>query len=201
MIAVTPVRTSSPLMIVLCPPATPATSVIALSGPVGRMPTFNPKSEVRGRSFGVVVWPKAAKVMDRITARIKVILEGAKQIGDRKTSLISGNAITRTRDVEIKALTFMNMIRRGLLLPRLGILEHLTADSQKGHDHAQTNRNSLECCALSICRLPRRNPRRHRGSRPAARGLREDSHICRSPQILRQAGDGHRRLPRHRIGF
>ena len=37
-----------------CPTSTPATSVIASSGPVGRMPTFSPKSETRGRALGVV---------------------------------------------------------------------------------------------------------------------------------------------------
>jgi hypothetical protein len=46
--AVTPVRKSPPRMIVVCPTSTPATSVIASSGPVGKMPTLSPKSEARG---------------------------------------------------------------------------------------------------------------------------------------------------------
>ena len=41
--AVTPVRASSPRMIWCTPTSTPATSVIASSGPVGRMPTFSPE--------------------------------------------------------------------------------------------------------------------------------------------------------------
>jgi hypothetical protein len=51
--AVTPVRTSPPRMMVVCPTSTAATSVIAPSGPVGRIPTFNPKSEARGRALAV----------------------------------------------------------------------------------------------------------------------------------------------------
>jgi hypothetical protein len=53
-IAVTPVRTSPPRIMVVCPTSTPETSVIASSGPVGRMPTFNPKSEARGRVLGAL---------------------------------------------------------------------------------------------------------------------------------------------------
>jgi len=41
---VTPVRTSSRRMIVVCPTSTPATSVIASSRPLGRIPSFSPKS-------------------------------------------------------------------------------------------------------------------------------------------------------------
>src|SRR5712692_9774289 len=48
-IAVTPVRTSSPRMTLVCPTATPPTSVIMLSGPVGRMPTTTPASRARIR--------------------------------------------------------------------------------------------------------------------------------------------------------
>jgi len=52
-VAVTSVRMSSPRMMVVCPTYRPATSVIASSGPVGRTPTFSPKSEARGRALGV----------------------------------------------------------------------------------------------------------------------------------------------------
>src|SRR6516164_5950229 len=55
-------------MIVVCPTWTPATSVIALSGPVGRMPTFRPKSEERGRALEVVLWAETAELARRIAA-------------------------------------------------------------------------------------------------------------------------------------
>src|SRR5688572_25327284 len=48
-ITVTPVRTFSPRITVVCPTRTPATSVIALSGPVGRIPGVMPMSRARGR--------------------------------------------------------------------------------------------------------------------------------------------------------
>src|ERR1700730_5609243 len=54
--AVTPVRMLSPRIMVVCPTATPGTSVMALRAPVGRMPTLRPKSEARGRGLGVVFW-------------------------------------------------------------------------------------------------------------------------------------------------
>ena len=53
-IAVTPVRTFSPRMTVVCPTRTPATSVIAFSAPVGRLPTTMPISRARGRAATVV---------------------------------------------------------------------------------------------------------------------------------------------------
>ena len=40
--AVTPVRTLSPFIIVLCPTATPATSVMALNAPVLKTPIAMP---------------------------------------------------------------------------------------------------------------------------------------------------------------
>ena len=43
-IAVTPVRMSSPSRSVTCPTRTPATSVIVLSGPVGKTPGAMPRS-------------------------------------------------------------------------------------------------------------------------------------------------------------
>jgi hypothetical protein len=43
-------------MIVVWPTATPATSVIALSGPGARTPTFKPNSEARGRLFDPGFW-------------------------------------------------------------------------------------------------------------------------------------------------
>ena len=49
-IAVTPVRMLSPRMIVVWPTVTPLTSVIAFSGPGGRMPTLIPASLARGRA-------------------------------------------------------------------------------------------------------------------------------------------------------
>ncbi len=48
-IAVTPVRTDSPRITVRCPTRTPATSVMALSGPAGRIPGSTPRSRIRGR--------------------------------------------------------------------------------------------------------------------------------------------------------
>jgi len=47
--AVTPVRMLFPSMIVTCPTFTPATSVMALRGPVGRTPNVIPASRARGR--------------------------------------------------------------------------------------------------------------------------------------------------------
>ena len=48
----TPVRTVAPSIRVTWPTRTPATSVIALSGPVGRMPIVMPRSRARGRALG-----------------------------------------------------------------------------------------------------------------------------------------------------
>ncbi len=45
---VTPVRTSSPSISVVCPTASPGTSVIALAGPEGRRPISIPRSRARG---------------------------------------------------------------------------------------------------------------------------------------------------------
>src|SRR5215831_11936089 len=52
--AVTPVCTSLSRTMVVCPTSTPATSVIASSSPVGKMPTLSPKTTARGRTLGVV---------------------------------------------------------------------------------------------------------------------------------------------------
>ena len=60
--AVTPVRAGplptrsapSPWMTVVCPTRTPSTSVIAFSGPGGKLPMMMPRSRRRGRSFMVV---------------------------------------------------------------------------------------------------------------------------------------------------
>ncbi len=46
----TPVRTVVPSTIVRWPTVTPATSVMALSGPGGRIPISTPASRARGRS-------------------------------------------------------------------------------------------------------------------------------------------------------
>ncbi len=48
-ITVTPVRTSSPSISVVCPTRTPGTSVIAFRSPVGRVPMAMPSSRARGR--------------------------------------------------------------------------------------------------------------------------------------------------------
>src|SRR5580698_4226878 len=48
-IAVTPVRMLSPRISVVCPTLTPATSVMAFSGPGGNTPTFTPRSRTLGR--------------------------------------------------------------------------------------------------------------------------------------------------------
>ena len=48
-IAVTPVRTSAPLINVACPTRTPSTSVMASSRPAGSTPTTRPMSRARGR--------------------------------------------------------------------------------------------------------------------------------------------------------
>src|ERR1019366_815448 len=72
--AVTPVRTSGPRMMVVCPTSTPATSVIASSGPVGRAPTFNPKSEARGRVSEVVFCATAEAVTSNTAMDARVFL-------------------------------------------------------------------------------------------------------------------------------
>ena len=51
-ITVTPVRTSLPRRIVVCPTRTPGTSVIAFHRPGGYVPTPRPTSRARGRSVG-----------------------------------------------------------------------------------------------------------------------------------------------------
>src|ERR1700722_6246653 len=77
--AVTPVRTSSPRMIVECPTVTPATSEMASNGPAGRMPTFSPKSAERGWVFGGVLWPNAANAIKRSAATMKIFWNDATQ--------------------------------------------------------------------------------------------------------------------------
>src|SRR5258708_24078241 len=64
----------SPRTIVVCPTSTPATSVIASSGPVGRMPTFSPRSAARGRGLEVVFWAAANAVSNKSVAVAKTLL-------------------------------------------------------------------------------------------------------------------------------
>src|ERR1035437_93406 len=86
--AVTPVRTSLPRMTVVCPTSTPATSVIASSGPVGRTPTFSPKSEARGRASGVVFCAARAAVSSKsiMAGRSFLVIEEADYICDSRLS-------------------------------------------------------------------------------------------------------------------
>src|ERR1700756_2931508 len=72
--AVTPVRTSSPRIMVVCPTSTPATSVTASSGPAGRMPIFSPKSWARGLALGVVFWATAAAAIPSAIATIFCVI-------------------------------------------------------------------------------------------------------------------------------
>src|SRR5271157_4852148 len=58
--AVTPVRTLSPRMRVVCPTLTPATSVMAFSGPGGNTPICTPRSRTRGRPS---VWANATELV------------------------------------------------------------------------------------------------------------------------------------------
>ena len=44
----------SPRIMVVWPTSAPATSVIASRGPIGRIPTFSPRSEARGRELAVL---------------------------------------------------------------------------------------------------------------------------------------------------
>src|SRR6266480_4131399 len=55
-------------MIVVWPTSTPATSVMALSGPVGRMPTFSPKSEARGRLLEFALCAETDKASNKEAA-------------------------------------------------------------------------------------------------------------------------------------
>src|SRR5260370_2702546 len=64
----------SPRTIVVCPTSTPATSVIASSGPVGRIPTFSPRSAARGRALEVVFWAAANAVSNKSVAVAKTLL-------------------------------------------------------------------------------------------------------------------------------
>src|SRR6266478_6417640 len=64
----------SPRMTVVCPTWTPATSVIASSGPVGKMPTFSPMSEARGRALGGVFWAAANAAVNKTVATAKSLL-------------------------------------------------------------------------------------------------------------------------------
>lgn len=72
--AVIPVRTSSPRTMVVCPTLTPATSMIASSGPVGRMPIFSPKSEARGRALGIVFCARVAAVIVKTAVTTRSVL-------------------------------------------------------------------------------------------------------------------------------
>jgi len=58
-------------MMVVWPTATPTTSVIASSEPVGKMPIFSPRSEERGRAVGVLFWATANAVNEKIVATAK----------------------------------------------------------------------------------------------------------------------------------
>src|SRR5467141_3592848 len=64
----------SPRTIVVCPTSTPATSVIASSGPVGRIPTFSPRSAARGRTLEVMFWAAANAVSNKSVAVAKTLL-------------------------------------------------------------------------------------------------------------------------------
>ncbi len=66
-IAVTPVRMDRPSFRVTCPTFTPATSVMALSGPGCRIPGSMPSSRRRGRS---VCWAKTVEQQTRQMATI-----------------------------------------------------------------------------------------------------------------------------------
>src|SRR5579863_1459267 len=59
----------SPRMIVVCPTSTPATSVIALSGPGSSTPTCTPISRARGR-ISVCATPAAPAFSSVMTTRI-----------------------------------------------------------------------------------------------------------------------------------
>jgi hypothetical protein len=61
-------------MMVVCPTSTPATSVIALSGPTGKMPTFSPISEARGRLLDVFCCAKLGTNMRIIKTAIAVTM-------------------------------------------------------------------------------------------------------------------------------
>ena len=63
---------SSPRVMVVCPTSTPATSVIASSGPVGRMPTLSPKSEARGRALELVSCATGAAVASKTTTAARI---------------------------------------------------------------------------------------------------------------------------------
>src|ERR1700723_3849130 len=56
------------------PTATPATAVIAFSGPVGRTPTLIPRSEARGRAFAVLLCPELRENASKSTAAARVAL-------------------------------------------------------------------------------------------------------------------------------
>ena len=74
-IAVTPVRTFSPRIMVVCPTRTPATSVIELNSPVGKMPIFRPISRARGLLFsGIFVCVKAFALKIKIIAKTIIFL-------------------------------------------------------------------------------------------------------------------------------
>src|SRR5438046_8449064 len=92
-LAVTPVCTSSPRRMVVCPTATPATSVIALSGPVGRMPTFSPNSEARGRPLEVVFCATMAAVASKaaMAARILLIIAPDYICGSQPSLAVADN--------------------------------------------------------------------------------------------------------------
>src|SRR5580698_11078684 len=59
---------------VVCPTSTPPTSVMAFRGPVGRIPTFRPRSEARGRTVGVVFCAAAKAVANKNVATAKSLL-------------------------------------------------------------------------------------------------------------------------------
>src|SRR5712692_2154250 len=73
--AVTPVRTSSPSTIVTCPTRTPATSVMALSGPGSSTPGRIPSSRARGRaaSAGFVCASASPRTSSSATAAQKIL--------------------------------------------------------------------------------------------------------------------------------
>src|SRR5258708_709496 len=72
-IAVTPVRTLSPRMTLVCPTMTPPTSLIMLCGPVGRMPTTTPASRARGLA-GAPTCAGSADILSALSASARTAL-------------------------------------------------------------------------------------------------------------------------------
>ena len=81
------------------PTSTPATSVIASNDPVGRMPTFSPKSEARGRVFGRCALSGSGRDHQQHRSGTENLLGHGTAADENETRLPHGEMLLRPKTV------------------------------------------------------------------------------------------------------